>query len=253
MGRVEPRSRAWAEVDLGVMRSNVEAITALLETPTKIMAVVKADAYGHGIVPTAREVIAAGCSWLGIATVSEGAVLRDAGIAAPIALLSAPAAADAPDIVRYGLTAMVGDTAMLDALLHASRSLSGSEAAVHLDIETGMGRSWAAPEMAVALWRYAVSLGISVEGVSTHFADADGPDDGHTRLQFDLFERTCSALHAAGACFTWTHIDNSASITTRTFLVPPPGAQIREFSRGFPLLSEPELQPSHAPAFWYME
>jgi alanine racemase len=205
------RSRAWVEVDLTAIRFNVSEIARFIGQHAHIMSVVKADAYGHGLTRVAHEVIKAGASWLGVAAVSEGALLRDAGISSPIALLSAPAAAAAADIVHYGLTAMVGDAAMLDAL-HAVRSLSQSELAVHLDIETGMGRSGALPQDAVSLWKHARSLGILVEGISTHFADADNANDCHTRRQLQEFEKACAALYSAGASFKWIHIDNSASI-----------------------------------------
>jgi alanine racemase len=210
-------SRAWVEVDLEAMRTNVAEIArfvdAFVGARSNIMAVVKADAYGHGLLNTSRAVIAAGASWLGIATISEGAVLREANITAPIALLSAPAAADACHILQYGLTAMVGDTALLDALV-AQQNLPTSEIAVHLDIDTGMGRSGVLPKDAVSLWKHAISLGIKVEGISTHFADADNSDNHHTQQQLGTFEETCLSLHSAGARFVWKHIDNSASIVS---------------------------------------
>jgi len=212
MASIDSRSRAWVEVDLGAIRSNVAAIAAFFGRGASVMAVVKADAYGHGLLPVARDAIAAGAGWLGIATIGEGDLLREAKITTPIALLSAPAVADAAEIVRYGLTAMVGDAAILDAL-HAHASLCNSELTVHLDIDTGIGRSGVLPKDAVALWRHACSLGIRVEGISTHFANAGGVDDGHTRSQMLEFDQTLAALHASGACFEWTHIDNSASIT----------------------------------------
>ncbi len=112
----DSRSRAWVEVGLPALRSNVAAIAGHLGQRASIMAVVKADAYGHGLIPTAQEVVKAGAIWLGVATVNEGALLREANITTPIALLSAPATADAADIVALQLAAMVGDTAILEAL-----------------------------------------------------------------------------------------------------------------------------------------
>ena len=235
----DSRSRAWVEVDLLALHSNIAEIDGYIGHRASIMAVIKADAYGHGLIRTAQEVIEAGVAWLGIATVSEGALLREANISAPIALLSAPAEGDAQDIVRLGLTAMVGDAAILDAL-NAHRYLSESELAVHLDIDTGMGRSGVLPQNAVSLWQHARSLGIAVDGISTHYSDAGNSDCSHTLQQLCEFEQSCSALHTAGARFSWTHIDNSASIMFLKLSV----TQFSQFPRSSVATRKLQLDPS---------
>ena len=169
------------------------------------MAVVKADAYGHGMLPVAKAALEAGAAYLGVATVDEGIALRDAGIKASIALLCHPAPDEAGDILRCGLTPTVGDWDTLEALISASRR-TGKKGAMHLEIDTGIGRSGIAPENAVAMWRRADENDVRVTGLCAHFADADGTDAGEfTKPQIIRFHRTLEALQNEGARFVWIH------------------------------------------------
>src|SRR5579872_4725327 len=202
------RSRAWVEVDFAAIELNACGLTDHLRPDRLLMAVVKADAYGHGLTPTAKAALRGGARWLGVATTAEGEALRSAGIAAPVALLCAPPPADAARILAAGLTAVVGDDCLVDALAAAR---GPGEARVHLDVDTGMGRSGIAPERAVALWRRCAGIGLTVDGLCTHFADADGPDPALTERQWALFEAARSVQEAAGARFSWIHAGNSAA------------------------------------------
>lgn len=202
-------------MDLSVLRANVAAIRERVGPNVAVMAVVKANAYGHGLEAVAQTAIAAGCQWLGVATVPEGAALRAANVAERIALLTTALAVEAPEIVSNRLTPMVADFQILEALHSQSTHHNETECerpAVHLDIETGMGRSGVLPAEAVALWRHAVGLGFNVEGVATHFADADSDNPMYTRRQQQAFKSARDALRQAGADFAWAHIDSSASI-----------------------------------------
>ena len=205
-------SRAWAEVDLSAVTHNISQVRNLTGPSIDIMAIVKADAYGHGLVPVALRAILAGCTWLGVATVQEGATLRLAGVPSTvsIAVLAATSPMDADDIVVNDLTTMVGDDEMATALAHAGMRL-GRRPDIHIDIDTGMGRSGVLPEHAVRLWQHIESAGLTASGVTTHFADADGDDEAHTRHQQREFKRALVYLRSAGAQFTWVHLDNSAS------------------------------------------
>src|SRR5258708_3086741 len=138
---LDKRSRAWIEVDIAALQRNVRAISAYVGSATSVMAVVKADAYGHGLLPVAKASLQAGCAWLGVGTVQEGIALGDAGIEAPIALLAPAMSTDAGEIVRNRITAMVGERAFLDALSSHDHHRPTQSIEVHLDIETGMGRS----------------------------------------------------------------------------------------------------------------
>ena len=199
-------SRAWVEVDLGAVAANARVLVRALAPERALMAVVKADGYGHGALPAAAAATCGGAAWVGIAATAEGAALRRGGISAPIALLCPPAPNEIESIAEYGLTAMVGDPALATALARHSPAPD-----VHLEIDTGMGRSGIMPERAVDLWRHCMRLGLSVSGLCTHFADADGEDAAFTGLQWARFAAARRALEDEGARFTWVHASNSAA------------------------------------------
>ena len=174
------------------------------------MAVVKADGYGHGMISVAMAAMEAGAAYLGVATVDEGAALRAAGVNAPVALLCHPAPDEAEALLAYGLTATVGDWRTLDTLIGAARR-TGQKGAIHLEIDTGIGRSGIAPEEAAALWRHANANDMRVTGLCAHFADADGIDDRKfTKPQIIRFSQTLQALQKEGARFVWIHQNASA-------------------------------------------
>ena len=212
---VSDKSRAWIEIDLGAVRKNVESVHAslsALKNPCGLMAVVKCNAYGHGLVPVARTALEAGASWLGVAAVSEASALRAADITAPIFLTCVPTPQDCEQIIRLQITALLGDGVMLNALIKAQES--GKRCSVHLDIDTGMGRSGVLPDQAVELWRKALAAGIDVSGVTTHFADSEHPESDIHLRQESLFKSTLEKLHTAGAKFEWIHTSNSAAALT---------------------------------------
>jgi alanine racemase len=204
-------ARAWAEIDLEAVRHNVASIRALIGAARSVMAVVKADAYGHGGVAVAGAALEAGAACLGVATVAEGAALRAAGHREPIFLLSGPAPVEIEALVANRLIPLVGDFEMLEAL---ASTPGFNTIEVHLDIDTGMGRSGIAPNDAVRLYLAAIAKGLTVTGISTHFADADGESDSHALGQLARFRSAMAALQQVGAHFEWIHIANSA-VTVR--------------------------------------
>ena len=136
----------WAEVDLDAVRDNVRNLLAMA-LPAALLAVVKADGYGHGAVPVAEAALEAGATWLGVALVEEGIALRNAGIDAPVLVLSEQPAAAAPAIVAHRLTPIVYTTNGIDALAKAVADAGGSEPLpVHLKVDTGMHRVGCAPD-----------------------------------------------------------------------------------------------------------
>ena len=209
--RTAADTRAWIEVDQNAIRANMACLRALSGVGDRmVMAVVKADAYGHGLVPTAQAALESGADWLGVATVAEGAALRCAGLYAPILLLCAPAPGEAERLLHLGLITSVGDAATRDALAHAAKRLDlPKPPAVHLEIDTGIGRAGVLPEQAPAFWRETVAAGLRVTGLMTHFSDADG-DEPFTWAQRHTFLAVRSALEQAGAQFEQVHLCNSA-------------------------------------------
>jgi alanine racemase len=178
----------WAEVDLDAIVHNLTAVAALVR-PSRVLVVVKADAYGHGAVAVARAV-EAGAAMLGTATVAEGLLLRRAGIRAPLLVLG-PAHGEEAAAASAGLTITVFD----DASLGAAAATEESAARVHLKFDTGMTRLGFPPERAAEVVEQAVALGLSVEGVFTHLAAAED-DPEFTRQQLDRFAPAAQAVRA---------------------------------------------------------
>ena len=200
---------AWVEVDLDAVDHNVRALTQVA-APARVLATVKADAYGHGAVPVARTALAAGATWLGVAFVEEGIELRDAGLDAPVLLLSEPPAAAAPTVVARGLTPIVYTEAGIDALGHAAAS-AGTTLPVHLKVDTGMHRVGCRPEAAVTLARrVADHPGLALEGLATHLAVADEADPTYTEHQLDAFDGVLAEVTAAVGRPPVVHAANSA-------------------------------------------
>jgi alanine racemase len=201
----------WAEVDLGALAWNLAQVRGLVGPKVKILAVVKANAYGHGAVPCARTLVAAGADALGVATVEEGAELRQAGLRLPIVILGLAQPYEAQAVVRLRLEATVTSWALAAALARAARA-AGRRAAVHLKVDTGMGRIGLRPEEAGPLAARLQKLpGISVAGVFTHFAHADGRDKRLLREQWRCLQTATGAVRKA-----WPrallHAANSAAV-----------------------------------------
>jgi alanine racemase len=175
---------------------------------------VKANGYGHGAVPVARAALDAGASWLGVARVEEGEQLRDAGLDAPIMLLSEPAPRVAARVVAAGLTPVVYTEAGIDALAKAVAD-SGSDTPldVHLKVDTGMHRVGCAPDDALALARLIAARDeLTFAGVCTHLAVADEPDNPYTGEQLAQFDAVLAALDTAGLRPPLAHAANSAGL-----------------------------------------
>lgn len=196
-------------IDLSLLRENVRLIRDSLPVGTRLMAVVKANAYGHGIVQTARNVLVAGADWLAVARTYEGELLRNAGISAPILVLGAGLGEELGIGVRHHLTLTVTDPRMIHAVQRWAVK-EGCKGFVHLKLDTGMGRLGVRSEDEVHAMLQALDACPDVEltGVFTHFADADGADDTYTRDQLDRFLRL-SAMLPAGVI---RHCANSAAI-----------------------------------------
>jgi alanine racemase len=213
----DPRYRpVWAEIDLDAVRANVRALVDLA-APAAVMAVVKADGYGHGAVPVARAALDAGAGWLGVALVEEGAELRAAGIDAPVLVLSEPPPPAAPAVVALGLTPVAYTRPGIDALAKAVADSGAEPLPVHLKVDTGMHRVGCSVADARALAEsIAARDELRLEGVLTHFAIADEPDDPYTEQQLDRFDGVLDDLRSAGVAFDLVHAANSAALLAFT-------------------------------------
>ena len=209
----DPFRPVWADIDLEAVRANTRAIGAVA-APARVMAVVKADAYGHGAVPIAHAVLDAGAEWIGVALAEEGIALREAGIEAPILLLSEPTSDAAAPVVQAGLTPVVYTLDGLENLAKAvARSTRRSPLPVHLKIDTGMHRVGCAPGTARALVDVIADRNeLTLGGVCTHLAVADEPDDPFTCVQIARFDGLLGDLATAGVDVGLRHAANSASL-----------------------------------------
>ncbi len=200
----------WVEIDLDAIRHNVATLRELV-APAAILAVVKADAYGHGVVPVAKAAIEAGAAALGVALVEEGVRLRDAGVDVPILVLSEPAAAGADEVVARALTPVVYTEAGIDGLAKAVADAGAAPLGVHLKVDTGMHRVGCALEDVVPLAeRIGRQPELKLDGLLTHFAVADEADQRYTTTQLDRFASARAALAEAGIDPPILHAANSA-------------------------------------------
>ncbi len=208
--RVLPR--AWAEIDLDAIRDNVQALLRVLSPGARLMAVVKADAYGHGAIQVSRAAIDAGAWGLGVATLEEGVEVRRAGLDVPVLVLGAIPPEGAAVAIEHDLAVTVFDVETGRALSAAAASL-GRTARLHLKVDTGLGRIGIAPHEAVALARVLGTLpGTVLEGCMTHFATAHELDLAPVRAQFEGFRSVLGGLQAAGIAVRLRHAANSAAV-----------------------------------------
>ena len=210
------RGRATrAEIDLDVLTGNVEAIRGTLPAITGLVAVVKANAYGHGAVEVARTAVEAGAAGLAVATVGEGVALRRAGLAVPILILGAIDLTEVGRALRHDLAVAVGTAELLEAVQAAARGPGqAGAAAVHVKIDTGMRRYGAVPEQAMALCRrVADDPRLDLAGVFTHFAtaDEDEGEDGFAAEQAALLATCLDRLEHGGIRPRAWHQANSAA------------------------------------------
>jgi alanine racemase len=201
--------RCWVEVDGRALRNNVRVLRGLVPGSTKLMAVVKANAYGHGLVPMARELEAIGTDWLGVANVAEGETIRAARVRLPILLLSATLPEEMPEAVRQRLTLTLSSLEEARRLDRVARGLR-RKVGVHFKIDTGMGRLgcwYKKARRELAAIRALPNL--RVEGLCTHFASADD-NAGLTQEQWTavspFFEENADLLR---------HAANSPAVTRR--------------------------------------
>lgn len=204
---------AWVAVDLRAIAHNVRRLRSWLSPHTHLLAVVKADGYGHGSLAVAQTAIASGADWVGVATVAEGIRLRQAGIRNPLLLLSLAQPGAYETALANDLHLTVSSAEALRAAAHVARAL-GATARVHLKVDTGMTRVGSSLEDLAGLIELALSLDdLELTGVSTHLASAEDPDDPATDRQLGRFQQAIVSCplppgilrHAANSAATLYH------------------------------------------------
>lgn len=237
-----------AEVDLAAIAANVQLACRLAGPGVQVMAVVKADAYGHGAVPVASEALAAGATWLGVAIPEEAIPLRVAGLTGRILVLG-PIPPEQVDLVAaYDLDQCVCDLAQVEALDRAARAHRRT-LSVHLKVDTGMGRVGLRPrEVRGVAEKIAGLPSVRLVGLMTHFAEAEADPPDHAREQLARFAEVARDLAAAGIPIPLRHAANSAGLLclpeARLDLVRPGIMLYGYHPRGRGALPEPRLRPA---------
>lgn len=205
-------TRAWAEIDRAALVRNLRAIRERAGG-RRVVAVVKADAYGHGALIVARALAADGCDAFAVVTIDEALELRDAGIREPILVLGGLLEPDEADTaIARDLWPVVSRVETLDWLDRAA-ARANRPAAFHLKLDTGMGRLGLAPEeLPGFLERLRETKALRLEGVMSHLAEADDLDAPETERQRASFAEFVSRVREAGFAPEWIHVDNSAGI-----------------------------------------
>ena len=210
------RRHAVARIDLGAIRANVAAMRA--GTSAELMAVVKADGYGHGLVPSARAAVEGGASWLGTALLDEALALRAAGLSEPrvLAWLIGPGEAWA-DGLRADVDLSVNAMWALEEVLAAARE-TGLTARLHLKVDSGLGRGGAAPsdwpELVEAARKAEAEGAVRVVGLWSHLAYADAPGHPTIARQTEVFREAVAHAEASGIEPEVRHLANSAATLT---------------------------------------
>jgi alanine racemase len=213
-----PDRPTWLEIDHGAIAHNVRRLVELADG-RQLLISLKADAYGHGAIQVAQTALLNGASWLGVATLSEGVALRDAGIRAPILILGFTPAWQARDALRHDLTPTVYNIEVGHALSRAALALD-KPARAHIKVDTGMGRLGIFPEDTLGFARELAALpGLTVEGIFTHLSVADGESEwerDYTAEQLRKFDAVLADLEREGIAIPLVHGVNSAGLLDAT-------------------------------------
>lgn len=203
---------AIATIDLSALAHNLAQVRQRLHPSCDILAVVKADAYGHGAVAITQTLACLGVTRFGVATLDEAIALRDTRIASPILVMGALFPEHIPDLIAYDLTPIVYDVEFLDKLARSVPPRS-QPYPVHIKVDTGMARLGLEPDAVLPVLRLPHFKGVlRAEGIMTHLADADNEDQAYTEAQVARLRSVVQSIRAAGLPVPLAHAANSAAI-----------------------------------------
>ncbi len=207
-----PARPTWVEVDLEAVAFNVQQIKEIVGPEVQVLAVLKADAYGHGAVTVARTALNNGASFCGVASVNEAIRMRQSGVDAPILVLGYTPAWLAKQALLHDVTLTLYDADVARAYSRAAADLRRT-ARVHLKVDTGMGRLGLLPDQFVPFVQEIRDLpGLDLEGIFTHFSVADDGNLDYTRWQLDRFLKVLDQSAGIGIDFRLVHCANSAAL-----------------------------------------
>jgi alanine racemase len=236
----------YATVNLTALAHNLSCIKRYLSPGCEVMAIVKANAYGHGAVETAQALTRQGIERFAVASLDEGIALRQAGLSASIVVLGALFEEQVSDLVAHRLTPVVSDGRILPTLAKAARSHPTSYP-IHLKVETGMGRLGFSPEDLLSFLDNPILRSpLQVEGMMTHLADADGADSDFTERQLGAFRAMLEQIRQRGLSIPLVHTANSAAIVRfpdAHFSLVRPGIMLYGYHTLPATIPAPDLTP----------
>lgn len=229
-----------AEINLKAFKHNLQNLKSILDPNTGIMAVIKADAYGHGAIPCAKAAVESGVDFLGAGVIEEGIELRENGITDPILILGSIFADEAADLVRHNLSTILCTPSLAEELSKEGEK-QGKTVNVHIKVDTGMNRLGVHPNNLLALVEKIGTLpNLKLEALSTHFSSADDEDTSITQEQMEVFQKALVELQKMGVRPPLTHLANSSAL----FRFPESRSQIvRPGLILYGALPSPILQP----------
>lgn len=206
-----PMQPSWVEIDRETLAENIQRIKAHIGPDVALMATVKADAYGHGAVAVSRVAVQNGADYLAVANIQEALDLRDAGIMAPILVLSYTPIYAIREAVRNDITVTVYDLDLARAFNTAAKE-ANQKLKIHVKVDSGMGRLGILPDDTISLFRHLIAMPyLDIEGIYTHFSTAD-EDEAFAQQQLSKFKETMFPIRAGGVQFKYIHASNSAGL-----------------------------------------
>ena len=199
----------WLEIDLTAIKDNVSSIQQI--TGSEVMAVIKANGYGHGAVPAAQAAVKGGATWCGVARIEEALALRRAGISCKLLVLGYTPPAKIPDAIDQQIHVSIFDRELTESYLEYAK-INGSQLLAHIKVETGMGRLGMLPEDVPDFLQWLKGTNINVNGIFTHFAKADEPDSDSTPKQMKRFNKLLAKLQELNLKPAVVHAANSAAV-----------------------------------------
>jgi alanine racemase len=208
-----PTRPCWVEIDTQALEDNYRFLAGIAPPHAELLAIVKADAYGHSLELCAPATVRAGTRWLGVTSVEEGVAARVVCPKTRILVISGAFPGQGADVVRHNLTAVAWDLWQLDELENAARAAGAQSLPIHLEIDTGMSRQGAGTEQLTSLLpRFHAASPLKLEGVMTHLFAADEANGTVTQDQLTRLDGVLSRIAAAGLHAEWLNVGNSAAL-----------------------------------------
>ncbi|MFP4697927.1 MAG: alanine racemase [Eubacteriales bacterium] len=205
--------RVYAQIDLDAIAYNLKEIVRIKDANAEVMALIKADGYGHGAIPISRTLVENGVDRLGVAVIEEGIALRKSGVDIPILVLGYTPEHQIEQLINYNLTQAVFKINMVNEIGKIAKRLN-KKAKIHIKIDTGMGRLGFFPkDETIEIIKYILSIpNVEVEGIFTHFAKADEKDKTYTYNQLEIFNKFIDKLKKQKINIPIKHAANSAGL-----------------------------------------